>query len=476
MFRATTLSLSTTREPLADALRRFDLFQDFTDQEMQWLLDHAIDTMFEQGELVVREGDEAIWMTIIVQGQMRFQSSQPGSPVYIARPGLATGVLPFSRLKRYTGNVYAITPLRVALVHREVFPEMVQELPRLIPRLIWAMSDRIRETTRQLEQSEKLKALGKLAAGLAHELNNPASAAQRSSEDLRVWVRLLRDSNQALADCGFDATQFQCLLEFERELLASAAQPPLLAALERSDREESLARWLIKQNVARAWEFAPIFVEANVDSERLGTILTCFSTLAAESTIARLAAALAIERLTSGIQASTSQIIELVETMKGYSFVDQASLQEVDVVAGIEHTLSIFNHRLRPGVEVKREYEQQVPRVTANGVELNQVWTHLIENALDAMDDRGTLRIRTAAEPGFALVEVGDNGSGIPAEIKDRIFDPFFTTKDVGSGRGLGLDIVFRVVQKYRGNIRFTSRPGDTLFQVRLAADNIGTF
>jgi signal transduction histidine kinase len=343
-------------------------------------------------------------------------------------------------------------------------------------RLVAIMSDRIRENTRLIEQREKLNALGKLAAGLAHELNNPASAAQRSAEDLRRWVSLLRDSNQELAASGFTASQFQCLLDIERAMANCADEAPAVDAVERSDREESLAGWLLRNGVTRAWEFAPVFVDAGVSQESLTELADCFTEAALQPAIARLAASLAIDRLTRGIQTSTQQISELVRAVKGYSFVDQAPHQEVDINGGLENTLSVFNHRLRNGIDVKRSYDETLPRITANGVELNQMWTNLIDNSIDAMNPGGTLGVRTEREPGMALVQISDTGSGIPPEIKERIFDPFFTTKDVGAGRGLGLDLVYRIVQKHRGDIQFTSKPGETIFQVRLPIQNIGAF
>jgi signal transduction histidine kinase len=462
--------------PLAEALQRFELFRDLSCEDLQWFVDHASDEVFEEGTLLVRDGDEADAMTIIVEGQIRFQSSAPDSPVMIVRPGIATGLLPYSRLQRYSGNAYALTRLRIARVHRDSFNDMLRAVPEMAPRLVALMSDRIREATRLVEQHEKLKALGKLAAGLAHELNNPASAAQRSADDLQHWVILLRDSNQALAASGFDARQFQCLLEIEHAMIKDSSSSPHLGSVERSDTEETLAAWLVACGIARGWEFAPIFVEAGVQRECLMEVIDCFSEFAREPAIARLSSALAIDRITKGIQASTRQISDLVQTVKSYSFVDQAPEQEIEVVAGIENTLTIFSHRLRNGIQVMRQYDNNLPRITANGPELNQVWTQLIDNALDAMDDEGTLKIRTDCEPQMILVEISDTGKGIPPEIADRIFDPFFTTKDVGSGRGLGLDLVFRIVQKHRGDVRFTSRPGDTSFQVRLPMQNIGAF
>ncbi len=469
-------TVSALEAPLADVLRGFDLFAGVSAEQMQWFVDHASDETVDAGVQIAFEGQDADSMIIMVEGQLRYQSNEPGSPVFIARQGTATGLLPYSRLKKFVGSAYAITPLRAAIVHRDLFPEMLRQIPQLAPRLVALMSDRIRERTRLEEQREKLKALGKLAAGLAHELNNPASAAQRSAQDLQRWIRLLRDANQALAECGFDAGQFQCLLEEERKLLRLAEETAKVDSVERSDREEVLGSWLKEIGVSKAWEFAPIFVEAGTGREQLAEILNCFIAAAREPVIARLASSLAIERLTNGIHASTAQITELVRAVKGYSFVDQVPEQEINIENGLENTLSIFNHRFRKGIVVAREYDPLLPRVTANGSELNQVWTCLIDNALDAMSGAGTLGIRTACEPGMILVEIADTGHGIPPEIQDRIFDPFFTTKDVGAGRGLGLDVAFRIVQKHRGDIRFTSRPGETVFQVRLPTHAVNAF
>jgi signal transduction histidine kinase len=237
-----------------------------------------------------------------------------------------------------------------------------------------------------------------------------------------------------------------------------------------------LASWLKGVGISKAWEFAPVFVEAGAEPERLAEVINCFIAAAKEPVIARLASTLSIERLTNGIHASTMQISELVRAVKGYSFVDQVPEQEINVETGLEDTLSIFNHRLRKGIDVVRSYDPSLPRVTADGSELNQVWTSVIDNALDAMNGTGTLGIRTACEPGMILVEITDSGTGIPGEIQDRIFDPFFTTKDVGAGRGLGLDVAFRIVQKHRGDIRFTSRPGETVFQIRLPTHIVNAF
>jgi signal transduction histidine kinase len=469
-------TISALEAPLADVLRGFELFAGVSAEQMQWFVDHASDETVDAGVQIAFEGQEADSMTIVVDGQLRYQSSEPGSPVFIARQGTATGLLPYSRLKKYVGSAYALTPLRAAIVHRDLFPEMLREIPQLAPRLVALMSDRIRERTRLEEQKEKLKALGKLAAGLAHELNNPASAAQRSAQDLQRWIRLLRDANQALADCGFDAGQFQCLLEEERNLLRLAAEAAKLDSVERSDREEVLGSWLKEIGISKAWEFAAVFVEAGTGRDQLAEVINCFFAAAKEPVVARLASSLAVERLTAGIHASTLQISELVRAVKGYSFVDQVPEQEINIETGLENTLSIFSHRLRKGIAVVRDYAESLPRVTADGSELNQVWTSVIDNALDAMNGEGMLGIRTVCEPGMVLVEISDTGTGIPLEIRDRIFDPFFTTKDVGAGRGLGLDVAYRIVQKHRGDIRFTSRPGETVFQIRLPTHTVNAF
>jgi signal transduction histidine kinase len=241
-----------------------------------------------------------------------------------------------------------------------------------------------------------------------------------------------------------------------------------LDSLERSDREEAIGDWMERRRIPGARQLAPDLVDASCDLETLGKLAARFDVEALGDVITRLTASFTLNRLVEQIESGTSRISDLVYAIKQYSYMDQSPEQEIDVHEGLENTLIMLHYRLKHGVDVMRDYDRSIPRICARGSELNQVWTNLIDNAIDAMNGRGELVVRTAAEFGGVLVEVRDNGSGIPPEIRDRIFDPFFTTKPVGEGTGLGLDTVYRIVQKHRGQVRVESQPGRTSFQVRL--------
>ena len=256
---------------------------------------------------------------------------------------------------------------------------------------------------------------------------------------------------------------------FETTAIDHTVRAAQLNSLEQSDREEVVAAWLDEHGIADAWKFSGILVEAGIDAGELERLPGKIETSAFADVLTRVNAQLAAAKLANEIKASTSRISELVGAIKEYSYMDQASVQEVDVHKGLENTLLILKYKLRKkNIEITREYAPDLPRIKAYGSELNQVWTNLIVNAVEAMSEGGRLKVRTKKEPGDILVEVRDNGSGIPAELKSHVFEPFFTTKPVGEGTGLGLDTVARIVRKHRGNIRFESKPGDTCFQVRL--------
>jgi signal transduction histidine kinase len=258
------------------------------------------------------------------------------------------------------------------------------------------------------------------------------------------------------------------LADFERAAGTHAGKPEPIDSLERSDREEALARWLETRGVENAWESAPLLVSAGLDSTALTPVADALPPEALCDAVTRIGASSALLRLVAEIENSVSRVSELVRAIKEYSYMDQAPEQEIDIHQGLESTLLMLTHQLKHGVNVVREYDRSLPKIRARGSELNQVWTNLIDNAIDAMNGNGELRIRTSRELDYLLVEIRDNGAGIPQEIRNRIFEPFFTTKGVGEGTGLGLETVYRIVRNHHGEITFESKPGDTRFEVRL--------
>lgn len=454
---------------LAPRLRQIPVFSDLPEDGLEWLASHMELVHYAEGELLAREGDVADRMLAILEGEIRGTSEGEGNgtQTYSAYAGTVTGKLPYSRMQRYRLTVRALTPTTVAVLHEEHFPEMLTRIPNVAAKLVNVLTDRVRETTRVEQQNEKLMALGKLSAGLAHELNNPASAARRAAETLGETLCAVRNAAVQLELRDLSREQRRYLAELERSW-ENRDLGAGMDTLERSDREQEIGEWLENRGVAQAWMLAPALVDAGCDLGVLKELETRFDRDPLDEVITRLAGSFTITRLAKEIESSTGRISELVRAIKEYSYMDQMPEQDIDIHEGIENTLIMLRHRLKQGIQVIREYDRSIPPICAYGSELNQVWTNLIENAIDAMNSNGELRVSTCREPAEVRVEIRDNGPGIPPEIRDRLFEPFFTTKPVGKGTGLGLDTVYRIVRKHRGEVKVESKPGDTRFQVLL--------
>ncbi len=339
-------------------------------------------------------------------------------------------------------------------------------MPELTATLVAMMSDRIREGTRIEQQRDRLVSLGKLSAGLAHELNNPASAAKRAAGQMRDALARMRNANAALWRRSLDDSEKFRIEEVEATLLQSGVTR--LEALALSDLEESLESILRSHCQDTSGDLSAVLARCNMSPDALVSLLTELDSATARDAIMRIAATAELTSLLDTIESGTSRISSLVQTVKEYTYMDQTPVQNVDVGRSLETTLGILTHKLKPQINVKRDYQPIPLLVNTVGTELNQIWTNIIENAIDAMPGQGELRVRTFREDNFVVVEIGDNGSGIPPEIRPHIFDPFFTTKGVGEGTGLGLNTVQTIVRKHGGNVQVDSKPGDTRFQVWL--------
>ena len=419
--------------------------------------------LFEAGEVVVAEGGPTDFFYVMLDGELRASRNYGNQTVLlgIAKPGTFIGEVALLLDSPSGATVRALKPSRLFRLRKDDFWLMLGTCPSVAGQIFREMATRVRNLEGYSQQRERLASLGTMAAGLAHDLNNPATAARRASAHLREVVENIQCFACELHHL-LNPEQWESLID------ASEAAVTPLDPVTRSDREEEVATWLERQGVADGWKLAPALVNAGFSSKEL---LALAGKLPGESlapALRWLEASLSLEALLNEIDGSTTRIAELVKAVKSYSHMDKSPMQEVDIHEGIENTLTMLGHKLK-NVTVTRNFDRAIPRIMAYGGELNQVWTNLIDNAIDAVKGTGKICIATFLDDDQVVVEIADNGGGIPPEVQLHIFEPFYTTKGVGSGTGLGLMISNRIVaDRHGGEIEFESEPGDTRFKVRL--------
>jgi signal transduction histidine kinase len=471
----------TPPEQIAEALQRIGPLNGLPLEDRLWLARHGTEVIANAGEVLFEEGSPAENMILILKGEIHVRR-QHGGPMalFIGRAGQMTGVLPFSRMTSYGGQGFTISPVWALMISKSLFPEMLAAIPSMAQRVVSTLLDRVREVTRIEQQAEKLSALGKLAGNLAHELNNPASAAQSAAASLAEALSANRANRFKLVNLCLNEQQIQSVQTWEDGILArvpiSSGQSQTQNALDFIAREESIRAWLAAADCENLWEVAPQLAEQGItaaDLEQLRSILggsdeVCIC-------VHFFARYLRTLRSVDTLARSTARIFDLIDAVKAYSNMDRAPILEVDVPAGLDATVQMLQSRMTQ-VQVERDYEPNLPHINAYGGELNQVWTALIENALDALGNHGRLRLACRLEGEMLLVEIWDTGPGIPPELQERIFEPFFTTKAPGQGLGLGLDNAMRIVRKHRGHMSVRSEPGSTCFRVRLPLDQLQAY
>ena len=455
-------------------LLRVPAFADLPEDQIAWFLSQSQEEILKPGDTYIRLGDPAENMFVILEGEFQVRGEINGETfAFPIKPGDVTGVLPFSRMKKTPVTGRAVSDGRLLRFPAAQFPQLVQRMPELATRLVGLMSDRIRETTRIEQQRDRLASLGKLSAGLAHELNNPASAAKRATSQLRDILKKIKSASLELGRRDLTSSQKAEIERMEASFTLPEVVPP--DALTISDLEDQIDSLLRSHGQNDLWMLAAALARRNIQPEALESLFASLEADTARAALVRIAASVEVATLLHEIESSTSRISDLVGAIKEYTYMDQAAIQNVDVVKSLETTLTILNHKLKQGVAVQRDYQRVPLLVNSFGSELNQVWTNIIDNAIDAMGGKGELRVRTYREDACVVVEIGDNGPGISAEVQPHIFEPFFTTKRVGEGTGLGLDTVQRIVKKHRGTIQVSSKPGDTRFRVWLPLADAST-
>jgi signal transduction histidine kinase len=442
--------------------------QGFTPEQVEALMPYGRELSLQTGDFLFDETAIVDSFYVVLEGEVNISRLDGAEETSLDTHGTGefTGGLAVLTGKTSIHRARAAGPSHVLEIDSETFRRVAVELPDVADVFISGLARRMRYTQRAFRQQEKLAALGKLSAGLAHELNNPAAAARRASEELGGAV--LEAQLAALEhDARFSTEERQALVVMQHETVAGAAPlDPLLL----SDAEEELAEWLDEHEVEESWDLAATLAAAGVEAGRLKQLVSVLEDGSLAAGLGWLVKTIELVELADEVATSAGRISELVGAMKDYTYMDRSAVGEVDVTAGLENTLTILGHKLK-GVSVRREYEDDLPKVQGNGGELNQVWTNLIDNAADAVDGRGNITVRAFAEVDRVVVEVADDGPGIPREARQRVFEPFYTTKEVGAGTGLGLDVVRRVVVAHGGEVSVRSEPGETRFTVRLPVD-----
>ncbi len=463
------MEVITKPDQLLKDLQSFEVFEGITEHALKWLIEKSDFNAYKEGELIFSPGQAVNHMQVIVKGKYVIEMQRQGQlqDLGVYERGYVTGVLPFSRMKEARAYGRVLEECEVLELHKDYFIEMVNVSYQLTQNLVATMSNRIREFSQLRFQTEKLTALGRLSAGLAHELNNPASAIVRDVSDLYKKIHSTPEKFKSVITMRITPEETDAVNEILFSKIKNLNTIEL-SLLEREDITDELLDWLEEQNVDEAEEIAETFVDFGVNIADLKKIHDIVDGRHLPALMRWMESTLSLEKLVCDIRDSSARIASLIGAIKTYTHMDRGSAREsIDIHEGIRSTFIMLKHKLKQkNIEVIKEINLGLPKLKAHPGELNQVWTNLFDNAIDAMDKDGTLTIKTYQERQYICVEVIDSGVGIPEEEQTMIFDPFFTTKPMGKGTGMGLEIVKGIIDRHHGTIGLESRPGRTCFKL----------
>ena len=490
-----------------DLLRQVPVFAKLPERKLQWMIDQGKEVWLQPGELLRSEGEPADCVFVLLSGSFCMTQRVGIQDILLERhddPTLIGEVPLLMGVPYFWTSGRAITTCHILELRAETFWQFMGLCPTLATSILQTMIERVQEAQILAQHRERLISLGTLAAGLAHELNNPASAAHRAARELRQVFPILQTQTLKLTQKPFTDVQREFLTTLQQDAIEHAQHTILLAPLTQSDREDQIIEWMNAHSIPQGWQLASSLVSAGLDIDWLERISTQMETSSLHDILVWLNATLTVFGLLYTLKHSTGRIYQLVEAVQDYSSLDSDDLQAVDIHEGLESTLTILGHKLKRGITVLRDYADDLPMILSHRPELEQVWMNILDNAIDAVMDRfsststhaeivlhtnpiviptgwhtlhplllehqqPTIWIHTRCEADQILVEIADNGTGILPEVQPHIFEPFFTTKGVGKGTGLCLNTSYKIIERYGGNIRVTSQPGDTCFQIRLS-------
>jgi signal transduction histidine kinase len=456
---------------LLNELRQIPEFKSLPENQLQWLVDKGKVVAYSDGQKMFSKGDAIAEMRILLKGEVNFFIEQAGNlrNVGTVEKGEITGKLPFSRMKAATGEGIVTGDALMYSLHQDLFPEMIRNHHELVEVLVHVMTDRVRDTTRMQQQNDKMMALGKLSAGLAHELNNPSAAVVRSAHELKKHLSNIPDNFKRVIKIRASDDAVDKVNDLVFSKIAAYGKTPL-SLLQKTALEDGLTEWLEENEIDNGYEMAEIFAEFGMKTDDLEEVKSWLRPEDKLPVIGWLSQVLTTEKLVGEIEEASKRINSLVTSVKGYTHMDQAPEKHpIDIHIGIRNTLTMLNHKIKKNnIKLIENFQLDLPLASIFVSEMNQVWTNVIDNAIDAMEGRmnNTLEIKTEKSGQFVNISIIDNGAGIPKEIQDKIFDPFFTTKSIGKGTGLGLEVVRQIINQHNGKVYVNSVPGKTEFVV----------
>lgn len=455
-------------DTIVSKLKELEPFLDVPREHLAWLAENSTYLEYEPGDIIVKPGDDTTRMLIILEGSIGIRLKQGNQFRDIGNfvKGDISGKLPFSRMQSTAAYLTATEKTAILRTEESLFPEISKRY-ELIEVFVHSMSDRIRRFTTVQQQNEKLMALGKLSAGLAHELNNPASAMVRGATELRKRLRSTPDKFKAVMSIRLTEEQVDAVNElvFKKAEKGTTNQQGLM---ERTALEDDLTDWMEDHGVDKGFEYAETFAEYCFNVDDLEFVSSHVPDEYLPAVLSWVEDVLTTEKMVEEIEDSATRISDLVSSVKTYSHMDRGTDKEVvNLQKVLKSTVTMLNHKSKQKqVNIELDIPKDLPEFCGYVSELNQVWTNLLDNAIDAVDEGGKVAVEARSKNGSIVLYFKDNGSGIPEDIQNKIFDPFFTTKDVGQGTGLGLDVVHKIIEKHGGRIEVESEPGNTTFEL----------